>query len=111
MPTKKYPLLTPLVALLHDQRFVVGLAAIVGYLVSGNVPSLANQQATIAWLILVIAGMLIGGFTVDSASAALKSEPATLKDAIREVLRELIDEVLAAREKSSPADKPTTPAA
>ncbi len=105
MSTKKYPLLTPLLALLHDQRFVVALAAIIGYLVSGNVPALANQQATIAWLILVIAGMLIGGFTVDSAGAALKSQPATLKDAIREVLNELINEVLAAR-TSLPSDNP-----
>ena len=76
--------------LLHDHRFIVAVAALLAFLVSAQVPQLAGQQTNIMVLVLILAGLLIGGYSADSAIAATKAGPVNQADAIRQIVESVL---------------------
>ncbi len=96
----------PFSALLKSRKFMVALAAIAAYLITLALPDLRPHQNDIATVLLWLAGLVIGGIALEDAGKAVGSGPADLDTAIREVVTDVLDELLSARSADQP-DAPT----
>lgn len=84
--------------LLKSARFQVVLAALVAYLVvflAKKYFALELNTNEVATILLALGGMLIGGYTLRDAGAAVANGPQTLKDSITEAFMDVLDEYYA----------------
>jgi hypothetical protein len=91
----------PVNALLKSRKFIVALAAIAAYLITLSLPDLRPHSTEIASVLVWLAGLLIGGIALEDAGHAVGSGPADIDTAIREVVTDMVDELLAMRQESS----------
>jgi len=102
------PVIDPVLMALRSRRVMIALAALfVGGLVSA-VPVLAPVEGELLTLVITLALGLIGGYSVEDAARAGRSE---LPDR-RELIKEAVDAVFDAAERrastSKPPDDPAT---
>lgn len=86
------PVLDPLLLLLKSRRVVVALVSLLVSLLILAFPELDTIQHELLTLILSLAMMLIGGYSLEDAASAARSTPPP--EAWQEELRELVNVVL-----------------
>jgi hypothetical protein len=94
----------PVNALLKSRKFMVALAAIAAYLITLALPDLRPHQSEIATVLLWLAGLVIGGIALEDAGHAVRSGPADVDAAIREVVTDILDELLALQKTDRSTD-------
>lgn len=94
----------PLESLLKSRKFMVALAAIGSYLIVLALPDLRPHQSDIAVILLTLAGMVIGGISLEDAARNFR-QPVDLDSAVRDIMAEVLDQLLG---KSDSADDTKT---
>jgi hypothetical protein len=92
----------PLQALFKSRKFMVALAVIAAYLITLALPDLRSHSSEIASVLLWLAGLVIGGITLEDAGKAVGSNPLSLRDAIREVVTDVLDEYVITPDDNTP---------
>lgn len=91
--TKRRPILDPLLLALKSRRVLIALCTLgVGLLVM-IVPTLEPVQRELLMLVVTLALALIGGYSVEDAARAARSQPlpSELAEQIQTVVADLID--------------------
>ena len=93
----RVPILDPLLLLLKSRRVLIALVSLLVSLLVLVFPGLAPMQAEILTLILALAMMLIGGYSLEDAAMASRNIPSPdeWRDELREAINIVLDEVLA----------------
>ena len=94
----KWPVIKPIIALLHNEKVIVALAAVLATLFVQSRPEFAAYRDSLATALIVLGGLLIGGISVTDAANALGTQPAKIRD----LIPELVAAVLAALETKTP---------
>lgn len=100
------PILGPLAALLRSRKVLIVVAAIITSILVSAVPELLPVRNEILTLVMTGALALVGGITVEDAAKAGRDRAAepvkTLREEIRELVNELLDEMTAEPEPETP---------
>lgn len=96
--TARRPLIDPLLLILKSRRVVVALCALLIGVLTAVVPELRAVHSELLTLLITLALAVIGGYSVEEAvraarDRAVQTPPADLRDLIKEVLLEVVNEV------------------
>jgi CBS domain-containing protein len=91
----------PMNALLKSRKFMVALAAVAAYVITLALPDLRSHSSEIASVLVWLAGLLIGGITLEDAGKAVSGGPPDLDTAIREIMTDVLDQLLTLRQQQS----------
>jgi hypothetical protein len=92
------PLIDPLLLALKSRRVLVALASLAAGLLVAAIPELAAIRGELLTLLVALALGLIGGYSLEDAAVAGRTAPPAqeLREALKDALGALIDELLAA---------------
>jgi len=92
--TQRRPIIDPLLLMLKSRRVMVALISILVGLLVNAVPELESVQNELTVLIATLALALIGGYSVEDAAHAAKTEPRPSPDDVREALEKAARDIL-----------------
>lgn len=108
--TERRPIIDPLLLMLKSRRVLVAVAALIIGAVLTALPDLAPVREELLVLVITLALAVIGGYSVEDATRAARSEsPAVaerdLETLVRAVLVAVLDEVLQPGEPQDPPEE------
>ena len=101
-PSQRRPIIDPIILALKSRRVIIALCALLTGIISLALPELNAVRIELLTLIITLALVVIGGYSIeDAARAAHQQEPppgavdsADLERLIREVVTAVIDEIM-----------------
>lgn len=96
--TQRRPLLDPLLLTLKSRRFLTAVTALLVTLLIGQVPQLEPLRGELVTVVVTLALGLIGGYSLEDAAAAVRKQPPPPPE-LRDLLREIVESLLAEREE------------
>ena len=97
--------LTPLARVLRSKRVLVALAVLLVGLLTLLIPELQTVHDELVILIVTLALMLLGGFSIDEAARIAKEQNGHDEERLRELIKELLGELfeeMMAEQKEKP---------
>lgn len=105
---QRRPLIDPFLLALKSRRVLIAICALIVGVLVAIVPELEPIQTELLILLTTLALGLIGGYSVEDAARAARETPPpdALRELIKDVLLNVIDEIADQYEDAAPPDEP-----